>query len=196
MSATTRTLSRRAIAALVTMMLGSGAAASAQGTSVDLDLARDVQHAVNRYAFFTVFDDVKAHFAEGDAGDTVVTLSGSVTLPKKKRDLAKRVAAVDGVTEVRNELEVLPVSTYDNELRYRVARAIYGSSAFWNYAARRHPSIHIVVNRGHVTLTGVVDTEADRALAPVLASQFGAFSVTNELTLPSTLASELDRQAT
>ena len=196
MSATTRTLSRRALAALVTMVLGSGAGVLAQGASVDLDLVRDVQHTVNRYAYFTVFDDVSAHFATNEDGEAVVTLSGSVTLPKKKRDLAKRVAAIDGVANVRNELLVLPVSSYDNELRYRVARAIYGSSAFWHYAARHHPSIHIVVNRGHVTLTGVVDTEADRALARVLAAQFGAFSVTNELTLPSSLASELDRQAT
>ncbi len=154
-----------------------------------LDLVKDVQRAVARYAYFTVFDDVSVSFED----DGVVTLLGNVTLPNKKTDLAKRVAAIDGVREVKNEINVLPVSQFDNELRYRVARAIYGSSAFWHYAARRHPPIHILVDRGHVTLTGVVDTEPDRMLAGVLAAQFGAFSVTNNLQLPGSLADELEQ---
>ncbi len=179
-----------AAVALAAVAVAFGSASAAVAAPVDVELARDVQRTVNRYAFFTVFDDVSVVFDEEKEG--LVTLVGSVTNPKKKRDLEKRVVAVDGIVEVRNEIEVLPVSTFDNELRYRVARAIYGNSAFWHYAARRHPPIHIVVNRGHVTLTGVADTEADRALARVLAAQFGAFSVANELTLPSTLAETLE----
>ena len=186
----TRKSLRHAIVALATIALACGTAVNALATPIDVDLVRDVQRTVNRYAFFTVFDDVSVIFDENQEG--TVTLLGSVTEPRKKRDLEKRVVAVDGILEVRNEIEVLPVSTLDNELRYRVARAIYGNSAFWHYAARRHPPIHIVVNRGHVTLTGVADTEADRALARVLAAQFGAFSVTNELTLPSTLGEALE----
>lgn len=187
MLSTTKWIPRHAIVALATIALVNGGAAA-----VDLDLARDVQRAMNRYAFFTVFDDVNVVFHDEEG---VVTLTGNVTNPKKKRDLETRVTAVDGILQVRNEIEVLPVSTFDNDLRYRVARAIYGNSAFWHYAARRHPPIHIVVNRGHVTLTGVADTEADRALARVLAAQFGVFSVTNELSLPTTLGEELERQA-
>ncbi len=192
MPVTERTL-RHAIVAVAAIALASGSAVTALANPVDVALVRDVQRTVNRYAFFTVFDDVSVAFDEDHEGR--VTLYGSVTDPKKKRDLEKRVVAVDGIVDVRNEIEVLPVSTFDNELRYRVARAIYGNSAFWHYAARRHPPIHIVVNRGHVTLTGVVDTEADRALARVLAGQFGAFSVTNELTLPTTLGEALEAAA-
>ena len=188
MSDTTSRVSRHVIAVLTTIVVASGSAVAAP---VDVDLARDVQRTVTRYAYFTVFDDVSVIFHDDEG---VVTLVGSVTNPKKKRDLGNRVLSVDGIVDVRNEIEVLPVSTLDNELRYRVARAIYGNSAFWPYAARRHPPIHIVVKRGHVTLTGVADTEADRALARVLASQFGAFSVTNKLTLPGTLAEELEAQ--
>ena len=140
--------------------------AAAEKARVDVDLVRDITRAVNRYAFFTVFDDINVDFDE----DGSVTLTGSVTSPHKKTDIAKRVAAVDGVTTVRNEIDVLPFSAFDNDLRYRVARAIYGSSAFWQYAARSHPPIRIVVNRGHVTLTGVVDTEVARAIAGSLAS--------------------------
>lgn len=186
----TRRTSRHALVAIAAIALACGSAVTALASTVDADLVRDVQRTVNRYAFFTVFDDVSVVFDENEEG--TVTLLGSVTEPKKKRDIEQRVLAVDGIVRVRNEIEVLPVSTFDNELRYRVARAIYGNSAFWHYAARRHPPIHIVVNRGHVTLTGVADTEADRALARVLAAQFGAFSVTNELTLPTTLGDALE----
>ena len=184
MSATLHPLSMCVMTVAVTALLGATAAAE----TPPVDLVRDVQRAVTRYAYFTVFDDVSVGFDE----DGVVTLTGHVTLPNKKKDLGKRVAAIDGVNDVRNDINVLPVSQFDNQLRYRVARAIYGSSAFWHYAARRHPPIHIVVNRGHVTLIGVADTKPDIMLAGVLAAQFGAFSVTNELQLPGNITAELE----
>ena len=75
---------------------------------------------------------------------------------------------------------MLPVSPYDDELRSRIARAIYGNTAFWNYAAMPNPPIHIVVQNGHVTLTGVVQNNVDRMLARSLATTFGAFTVKND----------------
>jgi len=144
------------------------------------DLARRVQRAIARYTYFTVFDDVHADIdREGS-----IVLHGHVTSPHKRTDLANRVMAVDGVDRVQDDLEVLPVSQFDNELRYRVARSIYGSSTFWHYAARRNPPIHIVVKHGHVTLTGVVNNESDKAIAGVLAGSSGAFSLRNELKVP------------
>ena len=173
---------------LVSVAIATACVVPAVADTPSVDLVRDVQRAITRYAYFTVFDDVSASFgAEG-----IVKLTGHVTLSVKKTDLARRVEAVDGVTEVQNEINVLPTSQFDNELRYRVARAIYGSSAFWHYAARRHPPIHIVVDRGHVTLIGVADTKPDIMLAGVLAAQFGAHSVTNELRLPRGVEDELD----
>ena len=74
-----------------------------------------------------------------------------------------------------------PVSLLDDELRNRIARSIYGNSNFWDYAIMRNPPIHIVVERGHVTLTGVVRSNVDRMLARSLANQFSAFSVTSKL---------------
>jgi hyperosmotically inducible protein len=82
---------------------------------------------------------------------------------------------------VVNTLEVLPVSQFDDELRIRIARAIYGNSNFWNYAIMPNPPIHIIVERGRVTLTGVVQSNVDRMLARSLATNFAAFSVTNNL---------------
>ena len=86
--------------------------------------------------------------------DGVVTLTGKVTMPYKRTDIEKRVAKVDGVREVRNQIGVLPVSQFDDELRFRIARAIYSNSSFWNYAAMANPPIRVVVNRGRVTTAG------------------------------------------
>jgi hyperosmotically inducible protein len=139
-------------------------------------LFKDVAQQVNSYPRFTVFDDISANIDNG-----VVTLSGNVTMPYKSDDLAKRIAKINGVTAVQNKIQVLPVSMFDDELRFRIARAIYGNSAFWQYAAMANPPIHIVVKNGNVTLTGVVNSEVERALARSLATGFGEFSVKNEL---------------
>jgi hyperosmotically inducible protein len=88
---------------------------------------------------------------------------------------------------------VLPVSTFDDQLRYRIARSIYGNSNFWNYAIMPNPPIHIVVEHGRVTLTGVVQSNVDRMLARSLATQFGALSVTNDLKTDAEVQAELEK---
>jgi hyperosmotically inducible protein len=142
-----------------------------------LQIVNDVSTEVRKYTRFTIFDDVRVGVAE----DGIVVLSGKVTMPFKKDDIERIVSRVDGVSAVRNELGVLPVSPYDEDLRFRIARAIYGNSNFWHYAAMANPPIHIIVERGHVTLTGVVNSNVERMLARSLATTFGAFSVKNEL---------------
>jgi hyperosmotically inducible protein len=144
--------------------------------SANFAVFKDVAEQVNRYSRFTVFDDVAANVDNG-----VVTLTGHVTMPYKRDDLEKRVAKVSGVSLVQNKIAVLPVSIFDDELRFRIARAIYGNSAFWQYAAMANPPIHIIVQNGHVTLTGVVNSNVERALARSLATGFGEFSVKNDL---------------
>jgi osmotically-inducible protein OsmY len=148
----------------------------AQGVRTDAQIFRSVARAVVTYPRFTVFDDVNGSIDHG-----VVTLTGEVTMPFKATDIAARVARVPGVTGVKNEIKTLPVSFFDDELRHRIARAIYGNSEFWTYASMQNPPIHIIVDRGKVTLTGVVNNNIDRVLARSLASSFGAFSVTNDL---------------
>jgi hyperosmotically inducible periplasmic protein len=141
-----------------------------------LQVLKDVAHEVRQYTRFTIFDDVNAAVEGG-----VVTLTGRVTAPFKKDDIAARVARVAGVHEVRNDIAVLPVSPFDDDLRYRIARAIYGNPSFWHYASMANPPIHIVVENGRVTLTGVVGSNVERMLARSLATTFGAFSVKNDL---------------
>ncbi len=88
---------------------------------------------------------------------------------------------MDGVTAVENGIGVLPVSQFDDELRFRIARAIYSNSSFWHYASMANPPIHIIVNRGRVTLEGVVNNNVERMLARSLATGFGALEVTSLL---------------
>jgi len=154
----------------------------------DLQVANDVATSVDRYAQFTIFDDINAYVKDG-----VVTLSGKVTMPYKRDDIAKRVAKIDGVRAVHDEITVLPVSQFDDELRYRIARSIYGNSNFWNYAIMANPPIHIVVEHGRVTLTGVVGSNVDRMLAQSLATQFGALSVKNALKTDAEVRDALDK---
>jgi osmotically-inducible protein OsmY len=136
-------------------------------------LHNGIARSLQSYTRLTIFDDVSAHVENG-----VVTISGKVTMPFKKDEIARRLEDVAGVQEVRNEIVVLPVSIEDDELRKRVARAIYGNPAFYRYAAMPRPPIHIIVENGGVTLTGVVPTDVDRALARSLASGKGERSVT------------------
>jgi hyperosmotically inducible protein len=148
----------------------------AQDAKPDTQISEDVVRSVRTYPRFTVFDDVSVEVQQG-----VLTLAGRVTLPFKKEEIGRRAAAIDGVKSVRNEIGVLPASPYDDELRHKVARAIYGNSAFWRYAAMPNPPIHIIVEAGRVTLTGVVTSEVERTLARSLASGLGEVSLTNAL---------------
>lgn len=173
--------------AAVLVMLALAAPARAAGNE-DLQVFRDVQKQVLQYPQFTIFDSINAEIESG-----VVVLTGKVTMPYKRNDIEKRIAKLDSVTEVQNKIEVLPVSQYDDELRLRISRAIYGNSNFWRYATMVNPPIHIIVDRGHVTLEGVVNSNVDRMLARSLASGFGAFSVKNELKTDAEVSAELEK---
>ncbi len=163
--------------AVLWLALAAGAAAVPVHQNLsDSQLVEEVVRSVNAYPRLTIFDDINVHVDRGD-----VTLTGKVTMPVKKNEIAQRVSAVGGVKSVTNDIDVLPASIPDDELRQRVARAIYGHSAFWRYAALPRPPIHIIVEDGRVTLTGVVDREADRTLARSLAAGQGGISVTNAL---------------
>jgi hyperosmotically inducible protein len=183
----TKTLSTWAVALLLSA--GTAFAGPAdQPQRKDFQVFKDVASSVERYTQFTIFDDVSANVTDG-----VVTLTGKVTMPYKRSDIAKRVGKIDGVREVRDQIDVLPVSPWDDELRYRIARSIYNNSNFWNYAIMANPPIHVVVDRGRVTLTGVVQSNVDRMLAQSLATQFGAFSVTNALKTDAEMREALEK---
>jgi osmotically-inducible protein OsmY len=151
--------------------------ALARAQSSDDDLLRQATSAVRGYTQYTIFDDVNVVVS-----DRAVTLTGRVTMPYKRNDIGARVSKIDGVRDIVNDIQVLPVSIEDSRIRQRVAQAIYGNSTFWQYASMVNPPIHILVERSRVTLTGCVTSEVERMLAYALATQVdGALSVTNEL---------------
>ena len=155
--------------------------AAARAQTADDDLQRQVLGAVRSYTNFTIFDDVSVAVS-----DRAVTLTGRVTMPFKRNDIGARVAKIDGVRQLVNEIQVLPVSIGDSRLRTKVAQSIYGNSTFWHYASMVNPPIHIVVEHSRVTLTGCVNGEIERTLAYALAQVDGAMSVTNELRIDKT----------
>lgn len=148
----------------------------AAGQLPDAVLAERVAETVREYVHFGIFDDISIQVENRS-----VTLTGRVTMPYKRDDIAARVKKIDGVRDLTNNVEVLPVSLYDSDLRDRLARAIYGNPAFRHYASMVNPPIHIIVENGHVTLTGAVNSEVEKMLAYSLAQVPGVMSVKNEL---------------
>lgn len=152
------------------------------------EIFNDVSEQVRRYARYTVFDEVSVGVDNG-----VVTLAGKVTMPYKSKDIERIAARVPGVAQVHNRITVLPVSFFDDELRAGIARAIYGHHLFWHYGVMTNPPIHIVVENGKVTLSGVVNSEVERAVAASLASSSSAFSVVNKLRTDTEAMAELEK---
>jgi len=177
-------LARYVAAAL--MVLSITAPAFAQKDN--LQNFRAVQREVLRYPHFTIFDSVNAQIDNG-----VVVLTGKVTMPYKRTDIERRVSRLTGIAEVQNRIEVLPVSQFDDELRYRIARAIYSNPAFVPFGSMVNPPIHIIVDRGRVTLEGVVPSNVDRMLARSIATSFNAFAVTNALRTDAEAKEELEK---
>jgi hyperosmotically inducible periplasmic protein len=140
-------------------------------------IQKEVRHELVMLPYLTVFDNL-AYNVEGYN----VTLLGQVVNPVLKSDAEKVVRKIEGVENVDNQIEVLPLSPMDDRLRHRLYRAIYGYPALQRYAMPVLKPIRIIVKNGHVTLEGVVDSEADKNLAGLRANGVGGvFSVTNDL---------------
>lgn len=142
-------------------------------------ITREVRHELATLPYYGVFDDL-SYRVDG----STVTLMGEVTRPTLKSEAERAVKDIEGVTRVVNNVEVLPLSSMDDQTRLAVYRAVYGFSSLERYAMQANPSIHIIVRNGNVTLTGVVANEGDREAAGIRANSVsGVFSVKNELRL-------------
>jgi hyperosmotically inducible protein len=127
--------------------------------------------------YYGVFDNL-AYKVEG----STVTLYGQVVRPSTREDAERRVARIGGIERVVNNIEVLPLSSFDDSIRISTYRTLFRTGGLYRYAMGANPSIHIVVKGGHVTLEGVVANEGDRRLANIVANSVpGVFSVTNNL---------------
>ena len=176
---------RLIIAAL--LLAGLSTPALARTETENLEIFRAVQRQVLQYPHFTVFDSVHAQIDNG-----VLTLTGKVTMPYKRDAIEQRVSRVDGIDEVHNRIEVLPASQFDDELRYRIARAIYSHPVFNGFVSAVNPPIHVIVERGRVTLEGVVNSQVEQAVARSIASSFNAFEVKSELKTEAESRAELE----
>jgi len=140
-------------------------------------ITREVRHELLMLPYFGVFDNI-AYKVDG----STVTLMGQVVRPVLKSDAENAVKHIEGVDKVDNQIEVLPPSPMDDRIRIAEYRAIYGYPALEKYALGVQKPIRIIVKNGHVTLEGVVDSEADKNLAGVRANGIpGTFSITNNL---------------
>ena len=135
--------------------------ANAQGQRVDrAQLEKKVRRELVTLPYYGVFDNLAYEVNGG-----TVTLYGQVVRPSTRSDAERRVARLAGVARVVNRIEVLPLSGFDDSIRARTYRALFGmDSPLFRYGRGTNPSIHIVVNRGHVTLEGVVATEGHAVL--------------------------------
>jgi hyperosmotically inducible protein len=144
-------------------------------------ITREVRHELLMLPYFGVFDNI-AFKVDGYN----VTLLGQVVRPSLKSDAENAVKHIEGVEKIDNQIEVLPPSTTDDSLRLALYRAIYGYPALEKYALGVQKPIRIIVKNGHVTLEGVVDSDADKNMAGLRAKGVpGTFSVTNNLQVVS-----------
>ncbi|HEY2460636.1 MAG TPA: BON domain-containing protein [Candidatus Acidoferrum sp.] len=181
MSSTYRTRVTPLLAAALCAL--SFAAASApsyaqnQEPQAEQKIIKEVRHQLVMLPYYSVFDNL-AFRVEGNK----VILEGQVVRPVLKSDAEAAVKSVEGVSGVVNNIEVLPLSPMDDQLRRALFRSIYGFSSLSRYAESAVPSIHIIVKNGHVTLVGVVDSQADKDTANIRANSVpNVFSVENDL---------------
>jgi hyperosmotically inducible protein len=165
----------RLLALLVPLAIAAGQPAGPP----DARIVKEVRHELIMQPYYNVFDNL-AYRVDGSK----VTLFGQVVRPTLKSDAENAVKRIEGVTSVDNQIEVLPVSPNDAQLRRAAFHAIYSRPQLERYALASVPPIHIIVKNGNIDLVGVVANEADKNVAGIAANGVpGAFKVTNDLTV-------------
>jgi hyperosmotically inducible protein len=140
-------------------------------------ISREVYHELIMLPQLTIFDNLQYKVDGGK-----VTLMGQVEEAILKDSAEKVVKKIEGVESVNNQIEILPPSPNDDRIRRQVARAIFNDDRLFRYSMGSVPPIHIIVKNGHVTLEGVVNSQADKDAANLRASSVpGVFSVENHL---------------
>jgi hyperosmotically inducible protein len=140
-------------------------------------VTKEVRHELAMLPYYGVFDDI-AFKVDG----TTVTLLGQVVRPSLKSDSENAIKHVEGVEKIDNQIEVLPPSGLDDQLRLALYRTIYGYPTLERYALGVQKPIRILVKGGHVTIEGYVDSEADKNLIGIRANGVpNVFSVANNL---------------
>lgn len=147
------------------------------GTDASARISREVMHELLMDPYYSVFDNL-AYRVDGNT----VTLMGSVVNQRVKDDAVASVKKIEGVDKVNDQIDVLPPSPMDDQIRRAEYRAIFGADGLSRYSMGAVPPIHIIVKNGHVQLVGVVSSEADKTQAGLRANSVpNVFSVENDL---------------
>jgi osmotically-inducible protein OsmY len=184
-----KTIKHRMIIFAAALMIANTVSAAAQAQYgkpeiSDALVVKKVRKTLATLPYYGVFDNLKYQLQ----GRTVI-LSGQVVRPTTSSDAERRVSKIDGVQQVINNIEVLPLSSFDDSIRIRTFRAIYRTGGLYRYNLGANAAIHIIVDRGRVTVEGLVSNETDKQLAYMAASGVsGVFSVTNNLQAESSLS--------
>jgi hyperosmotically inducible protein len=160
-------------------VMTSSARAKPVGNDAKTPLAAQVKHKLAMLSWYGVFDNLKFQVNGNE-----VVLSGYVTSGHgvTKDDAEKLVGGIGGVTKVVNDIQILPPSSFDDQIRRAEYRAIFSEADLGKYTMGAIPPVHIVVDNGHVTLEGTVMNQMDRNIAGLAANTVpGVFSVTNNL---------------
>jgi hyperosmotically inducible periplasmic protein len=179
-----------AVVCAVVVLAGSAISRAAFAESADsqsvqvLDpLSKAVRHELVMLPFFGIFDNLEY---EIQGGGTVV-LTGQVTRPSLKSDAGNVVKRVNGVSNVVNNIEVLPLSRFDNQIRLATYCAIFSRPGLDRYSWGGLPSVRIIVRNGNIVLEGVVSRQSDKDIAGIVANGIpGVFSVKNNLRVEKT----------
>jgi hyperosmotically inducible protein len=149
-----------------------------RGPADESRMIQEVRHQLVMLPYYSIFDDLGFR-----VNGSTVTLVGAVVRPTLKSDAENVVKRIEGITQVVNQIKVLPLSNMDDQIRRAMARTIYGDPQIGTrYGYQALPSIHIIVNNGQVTLEGVVANEMDKNLIGIRANSVpNVFSVTNNL---------------
>jgi hyperosmotically inducible periplasmic protein len=140
-------------------------------------IKREVGHELALLPWYSVFDNLSY-----SVSGYKVTLMGQVVRPSLKDDAEAAVKHIEGVESVDDQIEVLPLSSNDDQIRRAEFRAIYSKPTLQRYAEGNVQQIHIIVKNGNVTLEGAVASQADKDAANIYANTVpGVFSVTNHL---------------
>lgn len=164
--------------ALDTRGVGNVVSAIDVAVGEDRSIAEEVGRAIDRYPFYTIWDQVGGRVDNG-----IVTLSGRVTPGRDKaRELFERIAKVPGVQGVEMDIRMLSPSSRDARIRYIIARRLVTNSHFERFRTMRNPPFHIIVNNSIVTLIGYVQGEIERIeLQRIVAQTPGVLRVENQL---------------
>jgi hyperosmotically inducible protein len=171
-----------AVALVGLMGLSTGVSSASAGTATSPNISaipNQVQHNLAMLPWYGVFDHL-----DYQVNGTEVILSGQVISEHAttKDDAGKFVKSIAGVTKVVNNIEVLPPSVFDNQIRRAEFRTVFSQSDLGRYTMGAIPQVHIIVKNGHVSLEGVVMNQMDKNIAGIVANSVpGVFSVENNL---------------